>query len=131
MSTPTARTRPPVFVFGSNLAGRHGKGAALHARQHYGAEYGVNVRPTGGAYAIPTKGWDLRPLPLDSIAQYVALFIQHARRHPDTTFFVTAIGTGLAGYYHDDIAPMFAGAPPNCQLPGRWAGIIAKAEAVS
>ena len=49
-----------IFVFGSNLAGRHGKGAALHAKKFYGAEYGVGVGPTGNAYAIPTKDSDLK-----------------------------------------------------------------------
>ena len=56
-----------IFVFGSNEAGRHGKGAALHARQHYGAKYGVGFGRTGDAWAIPTKDAQLRTLPLDRI----------------------------------------------------------------
>jgi hypothetical protein len=112
-----------IFVFGSNLAGRHGKGAALHARKHYGAEYGVGIGPTGDAYAIQTKDIALRSLPLDQIKGWVSDFIAYAYHRPNLTFKVTAIGTGLAGYKHEDIAPMFKGAPPNCKLPAEWAGL--------
>lgn len=107
----------PVFVFGSNLAGRHGKGAALYARQYYGARYGVGSGPTGHAYAIPTKDQQLRPLPLLSIAAYIAEFLAYARRRPTTTFQVTPIGCGLAGYSPADIAAFFDGVPPNVKLP--------------
>jgi hypothetical protein len=112
-----------IFVFGSNLAGRHGKGAALYARQHHGAQYGVGVGLTGSAYAIPTKDAKLKTLPLGEIEGHVYWFLVFAREHPEMTFKVTAIGTGLAGYRHEDIAPMFKGAPENCQLPPEWAGI--------
>jgi hypothetical protein len=109
-----------IFVFGSNEAGRHGKGAALHARRHYGAEYGVGFGRTGDAWAIPTKDAQLRTLPLERVRQYVEQFLAYANEHPELTFKVTAIGTGLAGYRHEDIAPMFAHAPPNCRLPDEW-----------
>ena len=109
-----------IFVFGSNLAGRHGKGAALYAREHHGAEYGVGVGRTGNAYAIPTKDQRFRSLPLDLIAGYVMDFIDYAREHPELQFQVTAIGTGLAGYSHEQIAPMFHNAPGNCVLPEEW-----------
>jgi len=56
-------TTREIFIFGSNEAGRHGKGAALHARQHHGAEYGVGVGRTGDAYAIPTKDGSSRRCP--------------------------------------------------------------------
>lgn len=61
--------REVVFVFGSNLAGRHGKGAALEAAQHWGAQYGVGEGRTGNAYALPTKDANLRTLPLLEIEQ--------------------------------------------------------------
>ena len=109
-----------IFVFGSNLAGRHGKGAALHARKHHGAVYGCGQGHTGDAYAIPTKDENLRTLPLHRIKQYVAMFVEYARMHPQWKFKVTAIGTGLAGYRHEQIAPMFKGAPSNCVLPDEW-----------
>lgn len=113
----------PIFVFGSNLAGRHGKGAALHARQHFRAEYGVGVGRTGHAYAIPTKSHSLVVLPLAQIAGYVRDFLAYASEHPELDFQVTAVGTGLAGYKHEQIAPLFALAPSNCDLPPEWAGI--------
>jgi hypothetical protein len=109
-----------IFVFGSNLSGRHGKGAALTAAREYGAERGVGRGRTGNAYAIPTKDHDIRTLPLKAIKKYVDEFLLYARRHPELTFKVTAIGTGLAGYKHEEIAPMFRGTPSNCYLPPEW-----------
>ena len=47
-------------------------------------------------------------------------FLAYAEQHPELMFKVTAIGTGLAGYTHEDIAPMFARAPANCRLPDEW-----------
>jgi hypothetical protein len=107
-------------VFGSNEAGRHGKGAALHARKHYGAEYGVGFGRTGEAWAIPTKDAQLQTLPLARIAHYVAQFLTYAHAHPELLFRITAIGTGLAGHRHEDIAPLFAHAPANCRRPDEW-----------
>lgn len=112
--------RPQIFVFGSNLAGRHGKGAALYARQHHGAVYGQGNGLWGRSYAIPTKDVYLRPLPLETIQFYVEVFIDVARRHPEMNFNVTRIGCGLAGYQDHQIAPMFKGAPLNCNLPEGW-----------
>ena len=109
-----------IFVFGSNLAGRHGKGAALHARQHHGAEYGTGTGRTGDAFAIPTKDEHLRTLPLDSIRRYVNGFIAYAKEHPGLHFEVTKVGCGLAGYQEHDIAPLFRDAPQNCHLPEGW-----------
>lgn len=109
-----------IFVFGSNLAGRHGKGAALHARKHYGAVYGAGKGPTGRAYAIPTKDETLCTLPLISIRKSVLEFLDYARAHMCDTFMVTRIGCGLAGYTDEQIAPFFEGAPCNCILPEGW-----------
>lgn len=115
-----------IFVFGSNLAGRHGKGAALYARQHHGAIYGRGVGRQGDSYAIPTKDERLRTLPLDIVHEHVRDFLEYASVHHSLRFQVTAIGTGLAGYSHEQIAPMFEGAPSNCVLPAEWAGIVNK-----
>lgn len=109
-----------VFVFGSNKAGRHGKGAALHARKHCGAIYGQGVGRQGDSYGIPTKDERLRTLPLDVIRAYVRDFLVYARDHPEDEFIITPIGTGLAGYHHSDIAPMFRGATDNCLMPVEW-----------
>lgn len=110
----------PVFVFGSNLAGRHGKGAALYARQLHGAIYGRGVGIQGNSYAIPTKGATLKTLPLSQIQKYVEEFLVYARSNPELEFYVTKIGCGLAGYSELDISPMFQNAPSNCQLPDGW-----------
>ena len=112
--------RNVVFVFGSNLAGRHGKGAALTARERYGAIYGQGVGRQGNSYAIPTKDHDLKPLPLDRIEHYVKEFVAYAHIHPDELFLVTRVGCGLAGYTDAQIGPMFADAPSNCELPVEW-----------
>lgn len=109
-----------IFVFGSNLAGRHGKGAAKFAYQNHGALLGHGIGRQGDAYAIPTKGVDLQVLPLDHIAEHVKDFILYAADHPELTFKVTRIGCGLAGYKDADIAPMFKNAPSNCHLPEGW-----------
>ena len=87
-----------VFVFGSNLAGRHGKGAALTAKQKYNAEYGVGVGRTGDAYAIPTKDEELKVLPINIIKGHIEDFIGYAYDNPDDRFILTPIGTGYAGY---------------------------------
>lgn len=106
-----------VFVFGSNLRGLHGAGSAAAAVNLHGAEYGVGVGPTGKAYAIPTKDWNIKTMPLEEIKPYVRDFIEYATVHPEITFKVVAIGCGLAGYTPEDIGPMFAGSPINVQLP--------------
>ncbi len=46
----------PVFVFGSNLAGRHGKGAAHWARRHRGAIYGQGIGAAGSRLRDPHQG---------------------------------------------------------------------------
>lgn len=109
-----------VFVFGSNLAGRHGKGAAKQAVDHWGASYGNGHGPQGEAYAIPTKDRELRVLSRAEIEFGVRSFKDYASKTPNDTFLVTAIGTGLAGYSHSVIAPMFKDAPENCVLPEEW-----------
>lgn len=114
------RCKEMIFVFGSNLAGRHGKGAALTARKKYNAVYGVGAGRTGDAYAIPTKDHHLKTLPLKLIKLYVDDFLQYAGDSPHLYFNVTKIGCGLAGYKESDIAPMFGDAPKNCILPEGW-----------
>lgn len=106
-----------VFVFGSNLQGIHGAGAALEAKVLYGAEQGTGVGRTGNAYAIPTKMTPRIALELADIEVHVHEFLIYALNHPEETFFVTAVGCGLAGYTPEDIGPMFKGAPSNCSLP--------------
>lgn len=115
---------PAVFVFGSNVAGRHGAGAALFAKQNHGAIYGVGEGRQGNSYGIPTKENDphdsrkLITLPLDRIAVHVERFIEYARQNPKTYFQLTRIGCGLAGYrWSDQIGPMFSDIPANVIPP--------------
>ena len=122
-----------IFVFGSNLAGRHGKGDALTARQRHGAIYGQGEGLQGQSYAIPTK--DGRPgtpalsdaratLPLSQIAEGVARFIEFSRAHPELEFDVMPVGCGLAGYRPQDIAPLFSTAPGNCRFNAPFAEVL-------
>lgn len=106
-----------IFVFGSNLAGRHGAGSALEAVTNHGAERGKGWGRYGNSYAIPTKDFQLHTLPLSMIDHFIRAFVAYARFHPEHTFKVVAIGCGLAGYKPSDIAPHFEHAPDNVRLP--------------
>lgn len=106
-----------IFVFGSNLAGIHGAGAARIARLLFGAKYKVGVGFTGQCYAIPTKDHMIVTLPLEEIDKHVGKFLMIAWDFPDRIFLVTKIGCGLAGYKPRQIAPMFRHHPPNVILP--------------
>ena len=111
-----------IFVFGSNLAGRHGKGAALFARKNYGAVYGVANGPTGQAYAIPTKDERFAALPIDKISEYVSDFCLYARSYPDINFQLTPVGTGLAGIPKRTMVKLFHQhkIPSNVFLTSTW-----------
>jgi hypothetical protein len=106
-----------IFVFGSNLAGRHGAGAAKWALLNKGAVYGCGIGLQGQSYAIPTKDEKVKTLPLDRIYTYVQEFKQFAYQHRELTFEVTKIGCGLAGYIPAQIAPFFVDMPFNVILP--------------
>lgn len=106
-----------IFVFGSNLAGRHGKGAALFAKNYRGAVYGQGEGLQGQSYALPTKDLKINTLPLDSVKKHVDKFLEFARMHPELEFELTPIGCGLAGYTPKQIAPMFEDAPSNVFIP--------------
>lgn len=130
---PQFEGKTVVFVFGSNLPGYHGAGAALYARQHYGA---IMYRGRGiqnRSYAIPTKDWDLRVLPLDRIKPFVDEFAEFALNYeiarPEIVFRLTAIGCGLAGYLPDQMAPMFKHCPPNCYYPVEWKHVLERLDA--
>lgn len=114
------KTRQQIFVFASNLAGRHGAGSALEARKNHGAIYGRGVGHQGNSYAIPTKDMKLNPLPLNIIYEYVQGFIEFATKHPDMEFNVVKIGCGLAGFEERKIKPLFKNAPENVNLPKGW-----------
>jgi hypothetical protein len=119
---------PPIFVFGSNLAGRHGKGAALWALHHRGAITGRGEGRQGDSYAIPTKGvfpdGKLYILPLATIRVGVNRFLTYAGNNPNLFFTLTPIGCGLAGYQPEQIAPMFAEAPDNVIMPVEFEAVF-------
>ena len=94
-----------IFVFGSNLAGHHGGGAARLAYNRFGAVWGQGVGLQGQAYAIPTMQGGV-----ETIKPYVDEFIEFATSHPELTFLVTRIGCGIAGFRDEEIAPLFAAA---------------------
>jgi hypothetical protein len=109
-----------IFVFGSNLAGRHGAGAALYAAKNRGAIYGQGIGLQGTSYGIPTKDRQIETLPLSEIRRHVNDFIVFAKSRPDLTFDITPIGCGLAGYKRAQIKPMFEGMPANCRFNKTW-----------
>lgn len=92
-----------VFVFGSNLAGMHGGGAAWVAWRQFGAIMGQGVGMQGQSYAIPTMHGGV-----ETIEPYVTEFIAFAKAHPELFFYVTRIGCGIAGFRDKEIAPLFA-----------------------
>ena len=122
--TPDNITELPantVFVFGSNLSGRHGKGAAKLALT-WGAKWGQASGLQGRTYGIPTKNASItRTLSINEIKPFVDEFIRFAKES-DLTFYVTEIGCGLAGYKPKDIAPLFINAVlvENIYLPSRF-----------
>ena len=110
-----------IFVFGSNLAGMHGGGAARIARLHFGAVMGKGVGLQGQSYAIPTMQGGV-----ETIRPYVEEFIIFAHQHPDLHFLVTPIGCGIAGFEAEDIAPLFERAKEmkNISLPESFWEVI-------
>lgn len=110
-----------IFVFGSNLAGAHGGGAARLAYNHFGAIWGQGVGLQGQSYAIPTMQGGV-----ETIKPYVDEFIRFAKQHLEQKFLVTKIGCGIAGFKVDEIAPLFYHAidSENIVLPKEFDDIV-------
>ena len=106
-----------IFVFGSNLKGMHGGGAAYIAYRKFGAIMGQGVGLQGQSYGIPTMQGGV-----ETIRPYVDEFIQFAKEHPTLTFLVTRIGCGIAGFTDEEISPLFEKAHDveNIVLPPGW-----------
>ena len=106
-----------IFVFGSNLQGMHGGGAARVAHEKFGAVWGEGIGLQGQSYAIPTMHGGV-----DAIAPYVNDFIAFAKEHPELKFLVTEIGCGIAGFRISEMAPLFKEALDitNIYLPQRF-----------
>ncbi len=112
-----------IFVFGSNLQGMHGGGAARVALEQFGAVWGQGTGLQGQSYAIPTMHGDI-----DVIAPYVNDFIAFAKEHPELKFLVTEIGCGIAGFRASEMAPLFKEAlkMENIYLPERFIEVLEK-----
>lgn len=112
-----------IFVFGSNLHGMHGGGAARIAHQKFGAEWGVGVGKTGQCYAIPTMHGGIK-----DIRPYVDDFIVYAKEHTEFHFLITRIGCGIAGFTDLQMAPLFEDLlkQDNISLPKVWVDILKK-----
>ena len=106
-----------IFVFGSNLSGMHGGGAALLAYRKFGAIWGQGVGLQGQSYGIPTMQGGV-----ETIKPYVDEFIAFAKAHLELLFYVTKIGCGIAGFTEEEISPLFAQAHgiDNIILPRGW-----------
>ena len=96
-----------IFVFGSNTAGRHGRGAALTAKQKFGAVYGVGEGLTGQCYAFPTLDKNLHQRTWKELYQSRDLLYDCCWDNSDKVFLLTEVGTGLAGYSKSDMASLF------------------------
>ena len=114
-----------IFIFGANLQGFHGAGAARKALE-FGAVMGKGVGFKGRTYAIPTKDENIRTMSIEDIEPYVKQFIDYASKNQHLTFLVSKIGCGLANYSPEDIAPLFEDALlyPNIVLPEEFFNIL-------
>ncbi len=110
-----------IFVFGSNIQGSHGGGAAWYAHKNFGAQWGVGEGLTGRTYALPTMEGKA------SMKSAVERFTECAHQHPELTFLVTAVGCGIAGYTPAEVAPLFADAAKleNVYLPQVFVDVLA------
>ena len=110
-----------IFVFGRNLGGMHGGGAARAAYNRFGAVWGQGVGLQGQSYAIPTMQGGV-----ETIKPYVDEFIEFAQAHPELKYLVTRIGCGIAGFRDEQIAPLFAAAidQDNIILPREFVDAI-------
>lgn len=111
-----------IFVFGSNLAGRHGKGAAKFALDHHGAIYGQGEGLQGNSYAVPTKDENLAPLAKPALDRSISTFVFFARDNPEMKFALTPIGCGLAGNSKRDVWEILRhyALPENVYLTSTW-----------
>lgn len=116
-----------IFVFGSNLKGIHGSGAAKFAKTYYGAQQFVGEGLTGRCYAFPTLGSDssggnfLQPRSHEALVTSVLVFHQCVMAHSEYTFWLTKVGCGLARYREQYMIDLFSGViEPNLIKPKGW-----------
>lgn len=119
----TSLNEGEIFVFGSNIHGIHGGGAARFAYEHFDAEWGVGEGLTGKCYALPTMEGGV-----DYIEGKVMAFIECAKEHPELKFYVTPVACGIAGFSEEEIAPLFRDAMEltNVVLPKSFVDILSE-----
>lgn len=115
-----------IFVFGSNMRGIHGAGAAKFAKLHHNAVPGVGEGLTGTAYALPTKIAPRVNMSLYGVRQSIKRFLGYAKRRPDLNFQVTQVGCGLAGFTKEQIVSIFMEyeIPKNCYFDRAWKPLL-------
>ena len=113
-----------IFVFGSNLSGIHGAGAARFAHRNKGAVMGKGIGLQGQSYALPTKGLKISFMSLNEVEVHIDAFKDFAMDHPDLDFQVTQVACGLAGFTKEQIAPLFKSSPSNCYFDMEWQPLL-------
>ena len=113
-----------IFVFGSNLSGIHGGGAAYYALKKKGAVMGKGIGLQGQSYALPTKGINICFMTLPEVVKNIESFKEFALQHPELEFQVTQVGCGRAGFTKEQIAPLFKGSPSNCYFDTEWQPLL-------
>ena len=116
----TSLNHDEFFVFGSNLAGRHGAGAALQARDHFGAQYGIGEGITGRSYAFPSLDEHLRQRTRRKLEASRDRLYKACAEYASYRFLLTKVGCGLGGYEENYMRSLFTDAPNNLILPEDW-----------
>jgi len=127
---PPLAAKEAIWVFESNLAGRHARGVAAIAVKCLGAEEGKCSGVAGSSYAIPTRDDEDKLLPWGDIEKHVRTFRSYAEAHPDQTFRILPSPHGKSEQEHAHFADLFRNTPTNCELPGRWLELLKRLDTV-
>lgn len=103
------------FVFGSNISGNHAGGAAKQAHESFGAVWGVGEGLTGNCYAFPTLDENMQQYTHAEMESIRDAFYRCCAGHPELTFLLSPVGTGIAGYPKQYIKQLFKDLPTNIQ----------------
>lgn len=109
-----------IFVFGSNLTGKHAGGAALQAKEQFGAVEGIGEGLWGQSYAYPTLGEQLEKLSRRRLRLSTYRLYCYCYKNKDKEFLLTKVGCGIAGYSEERMKSLFRNNPPNLILPEDW-----------
>jgi len=109
-----------IFIFGSNLNGAHGAGAARQAHDDFGAEYGVGEGVTGQSYAFPTLNKNMQKVPTEALEASRDKLFAFAQANPQLEFLLTKVGCGLAGFPEEEMESLFDVVPENIIKPKEW-----------